>query len=80
MLQINIDETFKELSNLIGIEDDILIVGYGNNGTDNDKTLFKVLQICSKENLKLNKSKWHFRCSSGPFLTKLFLGKAGNEI
>ena len=39
MFQRNIDEIFKELSNVFGIADNILVVGYEDNGKDYDKTL-----------------------------------------
>ena len=49
----NTDEIFKDLPNVFGISDDILIVGYASNGKDQDLTLQKVLQICRRVNLKL---------------------------
>ena len=52
-----------------------LTVGYDNNGSDHDRTLGRWLQICRKRNLKLNKDECHFRCTSVPFLVRLFPGK-----
>ena len=40
MFQHKIDEIFKDLLNVFGIADDILVVGYYNDGKDNDKTLW----------------------------------------
>ena len=60
-------EIFKDLPNVFGIADDILVVGYDSNGKDHDETLQQVLQMCRKVNLKLNKDKCHLRCSSVPF-------------
>ena len=40
-----IDKIFKELPNLFGIADDILVVGYEVDGEDHDETLQRVLQI-----------------------------------
>ena len=37
---------FKELPNVFGITDDILVVGYDNNGRDHDNTMQIVLLIC----------------------------------
>ena len=37
---------FKELPNVFSIADDILIVGYDDNGRDHNRTLRKVVQIC----------------------------------
>ena len=68
MFQRKIDEIFKELPNVSCIADDILVVGYKANGKDHNKTLWRVLQICRQVNLKLNKDKCHFRCTSVPLL------------
>ena len=61
MFQCKIDGIFKDLPNVFGIADDILVVGYDGDGKDHDKTLWQVLQICRNVNLKLNKNKCHFR-------------------
>ena len=55
------------MPNVFGIADDVLVVGYEDNGKDHDETLQKVLQRCREVNLKLNKDKYHFRCTSVPF-------------
>ena len=47
-----IDEMFQDLSNVFGIADGILIVGYDTDGRDHDRTLRHVMQICQWENLK----------------------------
>ena len=60
--QTKIDEIFKELPNVFGIADDILIVGYDDNDRDHDTTLWRVLLIYGGVNLNLNKNKCHFRC------------------
>ena len=39
MFQHKIDEIFKDLPNVFGITDDILVVGYDGDGKDHDKTL-----------------------------------------
>ena len=36
---MKIDEIFKDLPNVFGIADDILIVGYDNDGKDHGDTL-----------------------------------------
>ena len=38
-----IDELFKELPNVFGIADDILVVGYGNDVTNHNVTLHRIL-------------------------------------
>ena len=67
MFQRKIDEIFKDLPNAFGIADDTLVVGYDVDGKDHNNSLVRVLQICRQENLKLNKDKCHFRCTSVPF-------------
>ena len=61
MFQRKIDETFKEVPNVFGIADNILVVWNDVNGKDHDETLQRVLQICRQVNLKVNKDK----CYSG---------------
>ena len=67
MFQHKIDEIFNDMSNVFGIVDDILVIGYDENWTDHDAVVHKVLQRCKEVNLKLNKEKCHFRCTSIPF-------------
>ena len=51
--------------------DGILVVGYDVDGRDHDDMLRKLLLICRDVNLKLNKGKCHFRCSSVPLFGKI---------
>ena len=67
MFQHKIDEIFSDMQNVFGIMDDILVIGYNENGADHDAAVHKVLQWCEEVNLKLNKEKCHFRCMSIPF-------------
>ena len=67
MFQRKIDEIFNDMPNTLGIADDILVVGYEDDGRDHKNTVPKVLQKFRKVNLKLNKDKCHFRCTSVPF-------------
>ena len=71
MFQKKIDEIFKELPNIFGIADDILVMVYEADGKDHDETLQRVLQICRKVSLKLTKDKCHFRCTSVPFFREI---------
>ena len=64
MFQCKIDEIFNDMPNIFGIADDILVIGYDNDGTDYYETVHKMLQRCKEVNLKLNKEKCHFRCTS----------------
>ena len=45
--------------NVFGIVDDILVIGYNEDGADHDAAVHKVLQWCEELNLKLNKEKYH---------------------
>ena len=74
---------FKDLPNIFGVANDILVVGYYRDGKDHDDKLQRVLQICRQVNLKLNKDKCHFRCSDVHkfhFLAKLYPGMVCNLI
>ena len=66
-----IDEIFKDLQNVFGIADDILVVGYDDGGKDPDDTLYRVLQICRHVNIKLKKDKFHVRCTSVPYFDEV---------
>ena len=67
MFQQKFNEIFKDLPNVFGIADDILVNGYDSDGKDHDETLQQVLQICRYVNLKLKQDKCHFKCISVPF-------------
>ena len=71
MFQRKIDEIFKDLPNVFDIADDILAVGYEADGNDHDDTLWRVLKTCRQVNLKLNKDKCHFRCTSIPLFGEI---------
>ena len=67
MFQYKIDEIFNDMLNVFGIADDILVIGYDKDGADHDEVIYKVLRWCQDVNLKLNREKCHFRCTSIPF-------------
>ena len=73
MFQRKIDEIFKDLPNVCGIADDILVVCFDIDGKDHDDRLQKVLQRCSQVNLKSDKGKCHFRCTQDT--GSIFLGE-----
>ena len=60
--QQKIEKLFKDLANVLGIADDILIIGYAAGGGDHDR----VMQICHWEN-KPKPNKCYFRCTKIPF-------------
>ena len=47
--------------------DNILVIGYDEDGTDHDEAVYNELRHCKEVNLKINKDKCHFRCTSIPF-------------
>ena len=66
------DEIFEDLHHVFRITDNILVVGYNRDGQDHDDTLQIVLQRCRQVNFKLNKEKFHFRCTQAMFFGKNF--------
>ena len=63
------------MPNVFDIADDILIAGFDEQGKDHDETLYKVLLVCRRANLKVNKGKCLFRCTSIPFFGKVMSEK-----
>ena len=61
MFQQKIDEIFNDMPNVFGTADDILVIGYNEDGTDHDKAVYNVLRQCKEVNLKLNKDKCSFQ-------------------
>ena len=55
IFQYKTDKIFKNLPNVFGIADDILVVVYDIDGKDHDETLQPVLQLFKQVNLKFNK-------------------------
>ena len=45
------------MPNIFDIADDLLVIGYNENGTDHDEAVYNVLRCCKEVNLKLNKDK-----------------------
>ena len=54
------------MPSIFGIADDILVMGYNEDGSDHDAAVHNVLQWCEEVNLKLNKEKCNIRCTSTP--------------
>ena len=63
MFQHKMDKIFSDMPSVFGITDDILVIGYNEDGADHDTAVHKVLQWCEEVNLNLNKEKCHFRCT-----------------
>ena len=71
MFQHKIDEIFNDMPNVLGIADDILVIGYDKDGTDHEEAVYKLLKQCQDVNLKSNKDKCHFRCTLIPFFDEV---------
>ena len=77
MFQRKFDEIFKDMPNVFNIKYDILVAGCEDDGKDLDKTVWRMLQRCRQVNLKLNKNKCHFSCTSVPFFGEVI---SWNEV
>ena len=53
MFQCKIDEIFNDMPNAFGIADNILVIGYGKDGTDHDEAVYSVLRQCQDGNFKI---------------------------
>ena len=73
IFQCKIDKIFNDMPNIFGIMDDILVIGYDDDGTDHNERVHKLLQSCKEVNLRLNKEKCNFRCTSIPFFGEVIL-------
>ena len=80
MYERKIDKLLHGLHNAFGIADDILIAGSGELGRDHDEAVDKVLEICRKDNLRPNKEKYHFRCTSFHSLERSYHEMAQAQI
>ena len=67
LFQGKIEELFKGLPTMFDIVDDILNARFDYIGRDHKTTLDKVLRICRQANLKPNKDKCMYYCTSIPF-------------
>ena len=61
-----IDDLFSGMSNVFDIAYDTLIATFNEPSKDHDEQVEKVLWVCRQANLKLNKYKCLFRCTSLP--------------
>ena len=71
MLQCKIDKIFNDMPNVFGIADNILVIVDEKDGADHDEAVYNVLRQYQDVNLKLNKNKCYFRCTSIPFFGKV---------
>ena len=71
MLKQKNDEIFNDMPKIFGFADDILVIGYDEDGADHNKAVYNVPRQCREVNLKLNKYRCHFRCTTIPFIGKV---------
>ena len=67
--QWNIYENFKELPNIFGIEEYILLVGHDIDGRDHNRTLMNSADMWTRKP-ETNKNKCYFRSSRVPFCVR----------
>ena len=76
MFQHKINDIFNDMPNVFGIADDIIVIRYDEDGTDHNEAVYNLLRHCKEVNLKLNKDKCHFRCTSIPFFGEVMSRKS----
>ena len=52
MFQCKIDEIFNNIPNIFGIADDILVIGYNEDGADHDEVVYNIAKVMSGGQLK----------------------------
>jgi len=67
LFQRKIDEVLKGLKNLENIADDILVVGYEEDGSDHDEAVEALLKRAREYNLKFGPEKCKLRVTAVPF-------------
>ena len=67
IFQKKVDETFGDLPGVTGIADDIVIVGYEEDGSDHDANLRAVMERASDKGVKFNPDKCFVKCTSISF-------------
>ncbi len=78
VFQRKVDETFGDLPGVTGIADDIVVVGYKEDGSDHDYNLKQVLERCRSTGLRLNPDKLRVKCEKIPFFGNI-IGAKGLE-
>lgn len=78
LFQKKIDETYSDLPGVCGIADDMVIVGYKEDGSDHDENLRRFLERTRLKNVKLNPNKCRIKCTKIPFFG-MVIGKNGLE-
>ena len=67
IFQKKVDETFGDVPGVTGIPDDIIVYGYKDDGSDDDKNLQAVMSRASETGLRFNADKYKIRFKELPF-------------
>ena len=67
VFQKKVHETFSDIPGVIGISDDIIVVGYKSDGSEHDANLTAVLERAQATGLCFNDKKMVVRCKCIPF-------------
>ena len=78
VFQRKVDETFGDLTGVCGIADDIVVVGYKEDGSDHDANLRAVLQRARDRGLRFNPDKLKVKCQQIKFFGNI-IGANGLE-
>ena len=76
IFQKKIDETFGSIPGCVGIADDLVIIGFKEDGSDHDRNLIRVLETARKTGVRFNPDKMKIRCKEIPFFGHV-IGKDG---
>ena len=71
IFQKKIDKLSIRQPNVFSIADHILISGFNQKDKDSDAMLDRVIRVCRKADLYLNKYMCLFRCTSSPILGEI---------
>ncbi len=69
--QLKLDALYHDEPNQTGIVDDIVIVGYKDDGSNYDAAVERCLRIAQTNGLQFNPAKCIFRCTQLPFFGQL---------
>ena len=69
--QLKLDMLYRDMKLQTGIADDMIIMGYQDDGKDHDEAVVKCLKIARDANLRFGPDKCIFRCTQLPFFGQL---------
>ncbi|XP_048583273.1 uncharacterized protein LOC125562956 [Nematostella vectensis] len=66
VFQKKVEETFGDLTGVTGIADDIVVVGFKDDGSDHDENLSAVIERAQATGIKFNPDSCRVKCTSIP--------------